>query len=123
MKDILTEIKNNLQGINSGVDEAKNQINDLEHKEGKDIQSVQQEEKESKKSRIVQGTSGTTSNVPTFASWMCWKEEREQEIGNLFEKIMTENFSDLVRTIDISVQEAQSPKQGEPKEAHTKTHN
>ena len=33
MKDILTEIKNNLQGINSRVDEAKNQINDLEHKE------------------------------------------------------------------------------------------
>ena len=45
MKDILTEIKNNLQGINSRVDEAKNQINDLEHKEEKDVRSVQQEEK------------------------------------------------------------------------------
>ena len=33
MKDSLTEIKNNLQGNNSRVDEAKNQINDLEHKE------------------------------------------------------------------------------------------
>ena len=32
MKDILIEIKNNLQGNNSRVDEAKNQINDLEHK-------------------------------------------------------------------------------------------
>ena len=31
-KDILIEIKNNLQGNNSRVDEAKNQINDLEHK-------------------------------------------------------------------------------------------
>ena len=49
MKDILTEIKNNLQGINSRVDEAKNQINDLEHKEEKDIQSVQQEEKRTQK--------------------------------------------------------------------------
>ena len=29
MKDILTEIKNNLQGNDSRVDEAKNQINDL----------------------------------------------------------------------------------------------
>ena len=29
MKDALIEIKNNLQGINSRVDEAKNQINDL----------------------------------------------------------------------------------------------
>ena len=29
-KDILTEIKNDLQGNNSRVDEAKNQINDLD---------------------------------------------------------------------------------------------
>ena len=35
MKDTLTEIKNNLQGNNSRVDEAENQINDLEHKEEK----------------------------------------------------------------------------------------
>ena len=33
MKDTVIEIKNNLQGINHRVDEAKNQINDLEHKE------------------------------------------------------------------------------------------
>ena len=32
MKDTLIEIKNNLQGNNTRVDEAKNQINDLEHK-------------------------------------------------------------------------------------------
>ena len=35
MKDILIEIKNNFQGNNSRVDEAKNQINDLEHQEAK----------------------------------------------------------------------------------------
>ena len=34
-KDTLIEIKNNLQGINRRVDEAENQINDLEHKEAK----------------------------------------------------------------------------------------
>ena len=33
MKDTLTEMKNNLQGINSWVDEAENQIIDLEDKE------------------------------------------------------------------------------------------
>ena len=44
MKDTLIEIKNNLQG-NSRVGEAKNQINDLEHKETKNNQSEQQEEK------------------------------------------------------------------------------
>ena len=41
----LSEIKKNLQGTNSEGDEAKNQTNDLEHKEGKSIQSEQQEEK------------------------------------------------------------------------------
>ena len=35
MKDTLIEIKNNLQGINSRVDEADKQISDLEHKEEK----------------------------------------------------------------------------------------
>ena len=35
MKDTLIEIKNNLQGNNSRVDEAKNQINDLEHRKKK----------------------------------------------------------------------------------------
>ena len=34
-------------------------------------------------------------------------EEEEQEIKNLFEKIMKENFPDLVKEIDMQVQEAQ----------------
>ena len=45
MKVTLSEMKKNLQGTNSGGDEAKIQINDLEHKEEKSIQSEQQEEK------------------------------------------------------------------------------
>ena len=36
------------------------------------------------------------------------RREREQEIGNLFEKIITENFPNLVKEIDIQVQEAQT---------------
>ena len=34
-------------------------------------------------------------------------EEKEQEIGNLFEKIVQENFPDLMKEIDMQVQEAQ----------------
>ena len=52
MKDTLIEIKNNLQGSNSRVDEAKNQINDLEHKEEKNNQSEPQEEKRIQNIRI-----------------------------------------------------------------------
>ena len=35
------------------------------------------------------------------------KEEKEQDIKNLFEKIRTENFPNLVKEIDIEDQEAQ----------------
>ena len=48
--------------------------------------------------------------------------EEEQEIENLFEQIIKENFFNLVKDIDKQIQEAQSPKQVGPKEEHTKTH-
>ena len=35
------------------------------------------------------------------------REEEEQEIENLFEKIMKENFTNLVKEIDMQVQDAQ----------------
>ena len=51
-------------------------------------------------------------------------EEEEQEIENLFEQIMKENFPSLTKEIDFQeVQEAQRvPKKLEPKEEHTKAH-
>ena len=51
MKITLSEIKKNLQGINSGVDESENQINDLEHNKEQNIQSEQQEEKRIQKKK------------------------------------------------------------------------
>ena len=44
-KDTLIKIKDNLQGNSSRVDEAKNQINDLEHKEAKHKLSEQEEKR------------------------------------------------------------------------------
>ena len=49
MKGTLIEVKNNLQGNNSRMDEAKNQINDLEHKEAKNCHAKQQERKKNPK--------------------------------------------------------------------------
>ena len=50
-------------------------------------------------------------------------QEEEQEIENLFENIMKENFPSLAKEIDIwEVQEAQCPKEAAPKEEHTKAH-
>ena len=49
MKNTLIEMKDNLQGNKSRVDEAKNQINDMEHKEAKNNQSEQEEKRIQKK--------------------------------------------------------------------------
>ena len=50
-------------------------------------------------------------------------EEQQQEIENLFEQIMKENFPNLAKEIDCQeVQEAQSPKEAGPKEERTKAH-
>ena len=49
-------------------------------------------------------------------------EEEEQGIENLFEKVMMENFPNLMREKVTQIQETQSPKQEKPKEAHCKTH-
>ena len=47
------------------------------------------------------------------------REEEQQEIENLFENIIKENFPNLAKEIDFQeVQEAQSPKELGPKE-HT----
>ena len=68
-KDALIEMKNNVQGNNSRIDEAENQINNLEHKETKNNHAEQQEEKTiQKKMRIVYTASGTTSRGMTFES-------------------------------------------------------
>ena len=53
MKDTLIEIKNNLQGNNSRVDEAKNQIYDLEHRKEKATNQNNKKKKEPSQTRIV----------------------------------------------------------------------
>ena len=52
-KDTLIEIQNNLQGNDSRVDEAENQINALDHKGTKTNNQNNKKKKESKKMRIV----------------------------------------------------------------------
>ena len=90
------------------MDEAKNQISDLEYKEEKNIQSEQWEEK-----RIKKQEDRLKSLWDNFSPTNIWirgvpeGEEQEQKIENLFEKIMKENCPNLLKEIDIQVQEAQ----------------
>ena len=87
MKDTLFEIKNILRGNNSRVGETKNQINDLEHKEAQNKQSEQHEEKNAKKNKdSVSSLWDNFKHSNICIIEVPEGEEKEQEIGNLFEK-------------------------------------
>ena len=75
------------------MDDAEKQIHDLEHKKAKNNQSEQQEEKRTPQNK--DSKSGLWDNVECSNIHIIGVpegEEKEQEIGNLFEKIMKENF-------------------------------
>ena len=118
---MLSEIKENVQGTNSDGKETGTQINSVDQKEERNIQPEKNEE-----TRIQKNEEGLRnlqdilkrSNIRIIG--MPEGEEEDQEIENLFEKIIKENFPNLAKEIDFQeVQEAQSPKEVGPKEEHT----
>ena len=102
MKSIQSEIKENVQGTNSDGKETGTQINDLDQKEEINSQSEQNEE-----TRIQKNQERLRNLQDNFKCTNIWVigmpegEEEEQEIENLFEKIMKENVPNLVKGIDI----------------------
>ena len=88
MKDTLIEIKNNLQGNNSRVDEAEDHINDLEHKEPKTTHLNNRKKKESppRKNESVSSLWDNFKYSNFCIIGVPEGKEKEQEIGNLFEK-------------------------------------
>ena len=68
------------------------------------------------------GTSKTSLNIQIIG--VPEGEEEEQEIENLFEKVMKENFLNLGKEIEIQVQEAQKvPNKIDTKRTTLRHHN
>ena len=86
MKFTLSETKKNLQGINSRMDEAKNQINDLEHKETKNNQSEQQEEKRIQKNKDRLRSFKDVFKLTIIQIIGCQKEKRKSKKLNTYLK-------------------------------------
>ena len=117
MKAMLSEIKENVQGTSSDGKETGTQINGMDQKEETDIQPEQTE-----KTRIQKNEEWLRnlwdnikrSNIQVIG--VPEGEEEEQEIENLFEQIMKENFPNLAKEIDFQeVQESQRvPKKLDP---------
>ena len=124
MKDTQNEIKQNIQGTNSDRKETRTQSNDLEQKEEINIQPEQNEETRIQKSEEKLTNLWDTlkcSDIQIIG--VPEGEEQEQEIENLFEKIMKENFPSLAKEIDFQeIQEAKRvPKKLDPRK-HTPRH-
>ena len=93
-----SEIKENAQGTNSEGKETGTQINNLEQKEDINIQPEQDEETRIQKNEerlrdlqdIFKHSNIQITGVPEG-------EEEEQEMENLFEQIMKENFPNWQR--------------------------
>ena len=97
-----SEIKENVQGTNSDGKETGTQINSLDQKEQINIQPEQNEE-----TRIQKNEERLRNLQDIFKCPNIWiigmpeGEEEEQEIKNLFEPIMKENFPNLAKETDF----------------------
>ena len=74
------------------MDEAYNQINDFEHKEAKHNQSQQEEKRIQKNKDSVSSHWDNFKRSNIHIIGVPEGEEKEQKIGNLFEKIIKEKF-------------------------------
>ena len=122
MKGTQSEVKQNIQGTISEMKETGTQINGDDQKEERNIQPEKNEETRIQKNEerlrnlqdILKGSNIRIIGVQEG-------EEEEQQMENIFEQIMKENFPNLAKEIDFQeVQEAQRvPKKLDPRK-HTK---
>ena len=102
MKAMLSEIEENVQGTNSDRKEAGTQINDLDQKEEINTQPEQNED-----TRIQKNEERLRNRQDNFKHsniqiiGVPEGKEEEQEIENLLEQIMKENFPSLAKEIDF----------------------
>ena len=106
MKAMLSEIKENVQGTNSDGKETGTQRFGTE---GRNKQSTRTEWR-NKNSKNEERLKNLWDNFKCFNIWIIGVpegEEEEQEIESFFEQIRKENFLNLVKELDMQVQDAQ----------------
>ena len=108
MKAMKSEINGGLEGTNSDGKETGTQSNGLDQKEERNIQPEQNEETRIQKNERLRNLQDIFKHSNIRIIGVPEREEEDQEIENLFEQIMKENFSNLAKEIDFQeVQEAQ----------------
>ena len=122
MKNTISELKNTVEGMKSRLDKAEDRISELEDKVEKNTQKEQEKEKRLRKNEEAIREMQDNMKRNNIRIIGIPEGEEEQGIENLFEKVMMENFPNLRREKVTQIQDTESPKQEEPKEAHCKTH-
>ena len=101
MKDTQKEIKQNIQGTKSDRKETRTQTNNLEQKEEINIQLEQNEETRIQKNEERLRNLWENLKCSNIQIIGVPDGEQQQEIENLIEQIMKENFPNLVKEIDF----------------------
>ena len=117
MKAMLRETKENVQGTNNDAKKTGTQINGVDQKEERNIQPEKNEETRIQKNERLRNLQDILKRSNIRIIGVPEAEEEEQEIENLFEQIMKENFPSLAKEIDFQeVQEApRVPKKLDPR--------
>ena len=122
IKAMQSEIKENIQGINSKGKKTRTQINDLEQKEEIYIQPEQNEEIRILKNDRLRNLWDKLKHSNIWIIGVPEGEEEEQKMENLSEQTMKENFPNLAKEVDMQVHDAQRvPKKLDPRK-HTPRH-
>ena len=106
MKNTISKLKNTVEGIKSWLHEAEDQISELEDKVEKNTQKEQEKEKRLRKNE--KGLREMQDNMKRNNIHIIGILEGEEEgIENLFEKLIMENFPNLMGEKVTQIQETQ----------------
>ena len=108
MKNIISELNNTIEGIKSRLHKAEDRISELEDKVEKNTQKEKEKEKRFRKNEegLKEMQDMEHNNICIIG--IPEGEEEEQGIENLFEKVMMENFPNLMREKVTQIQETQT---------------
>ena len=98
MKNTIPELKNTVEGIKSRLHEAEDWISEQEDKVQKNTQNEQEKgERLRKKEEGLRQIQDNMKHNNIHIVGIPEGEDKEQEIENLIEKVMMENFPNLMR--------------------------
>ena len=123
MNNKISEIKNTLEWITNRRDKAEDGISELEDKV-ENITQIQQERKRLRKNKeVMRELQDNKKHNNIHIIGLPQGEREEQGTENMSEKVMMENFPNLMREKShTNPGNTESPNQEEPKEAHCKSH-